>query len=214
MTLDTELVTVTSFNGSNATAITNTRTVTGDVKTLNTSVDYIYTLMQKLDNEVMYFNSKPTLVRGTDGNVGTTSFSYGQAYAEVTAVNYRYMVPYSDCPANMAKGPGIPCTCMFDHWYPAGFPVTGISTSEYTLDQTYYAPLPASVLNENNAGGADDIDQLEPWDGEKIRAWLAENRAFKSAFPNWEDCVFWNTGKSCSYTRFWIRSQDAKRDVE
>lgn len=196
MTLDTEHVTVTSYNGSNATATTNTRTVTGNIKTLNTSVDYIYTLMKKLDNPVMYFNSEPTLVRGTDGNVGTTSFPYGQAYAEVTAVNYRYMVPNSYCPANMGKGPSGPCICMFDHWYPAGLPVKGISTSEYILDQTYYTPLPASVINEDNAGGADDIDSLEPWDGENIRAWLAENAAFKSAFPNWEDCVFWNTGKS------------------
>ena len=198
MTLDTEYVTVTSFNGSNATATTDTRTATGDLKTLDTSIDYIYTLMKKLENQVGYFNSKPTLVRGTDGNVGTTSFSYGQAFAQVTAVNYRYMVPNSDCPANMGALAGGDCTCMFDHWYPAFVPVTGVSTSEYTLDQTYYTPLPASVINEDNVGGADDIDSLGPWDGENIRAWLAENEAFKSAFPNWEDCVFWNTGKPFS----------------
>ena len=198
MTLDTEYVTVTSFNGSNATATANTRTITGDVKNLNTSVNYIDTLMMKLSNGPSYFNDQPTLVRGTDGNVGTTSFPYGQAYAEVTAVNYQYMVPIPDCPANMGimGYGGVDCICMFDKWYPQDEEVTGVSMSEFTLDQTFYTPLPASVINENNATNAHIRDPIVPWDGENIRAWLAQNEAFKSAFPNWEDCVFWNAGES------------------
>lgn len=199
VTLDTEYVTVTSFNGSNATAVTNTRTVLGDVQSLNTSdVPYIASLMSTLDNNVMYFNPNATLVRGTNGSVGTTSFPYGQAYAQVTAVGYRYMVPNTYCPMNM----GIiafdtkTCHCLMNTWFYVGLPVGGVSTSIYTLNRTYYEPLPSSQINEHNAGGADDINMLEPWDGQRFRTWLAEDEAFKSAFPNWEDCAFLNTGES------------------
>ena len=197
MTLDTEYITVTSFNGSNATATTNTRTITGDISALDTDVDYVYTLMQKLHNPYGYWNSRPTLVRGTDGNVGTTSFSYGQAYAEVTAVHHGYGVPDPYCPVNMRKESfSGHCTCIFDQRYRDIEEVGSISESKYILDQTYYTPLPASVINENIASDADDSGYFGSWGGEKIRAWLAENEAFKSEFPNWEDCIFWNTGES------------------
>ncbi len=78
VTLDTEYVTVTSFNGSNATATTTTRTVLGDVQALNTTnVPYIETLMMTIQNGESHFNPQATLVRGTNGSVGTTSFPYG-----------------------------------------------------------------------------------------------------------------------------------------
>jgi len=58
VTLDTEYVTVTSFNGSNATALTNTRTVLGDILSLNTTVPYISSLMNTIANGECYFNSR------------------------------------------------------------------------------------------------------------------------------------------------------------
>ena len=196
VTVDTKHVTVTSFNGSNATATTNTRTVLGDLQSLNTSyIPYIQSVMTAIDNEVGYFNPNATLVRGTNGSVGTTSFPYGQPFAMVTAINYRYMLPNPHCPLNMGVIEDS-CQCLMNTWFQAHVPVTSINTTEYTLDQTYYQPLPSSVVNEGYAHEADDIDSLEPWDGEKFRDWLAGNEAFKSAFPNWEDCAFWNTGKS------------------
>ena len=59
---------------------------------------------------------------------------------------------------------------MLNGWFPAFLPVTDISTSDYILKQIYYMPLPASVLNEDSARGVDYIDQLRPWDYEKVRA--------------------------------------------
>ena len=197
--MDTEHVTVTSFNGSNLTAVTSTRTALGNISTLDTQVDYVQSLMLSINNEVGYFNSQPTLVRGTDGSVGTTSYTYGQPYAQVTAINYRYMIPNLQCPMNMGIGPGGDyegCQCVMNTWFPAFVPVvaTAVNSSEYTMDQTFYTPLASSLVNAGMAAQADDIDALTPWDGQNFKSWLAEDEAFKSAFPHWEDCAFWNTG--------------------
>lgn len=81
-------------------------------------------------------------------------------------------------------------------WFPALVPVTSINTTIYTLDRTYYEPLPSSAMNESNARDVWDRGMLEPWDGQNFKAWLAGDEAFKSALPNWEDCAFWNTGMS------------------
>jgi len=201
VTLDTEYVTITSFNGSNATALTNTRTVLGDIRSLNTTVPYIESLMMTMQNREAYFSHKPTLVRGTNGSVGTTSFPYGQPYAEVNAINYRYMLPNPDCPPNMgaaaSEHPTHNCRCLMNTWFPLGPPYYSVGFTTYSLDRTYYQPLPSSAINESNAGGAGDTGSLEPWDGGKFKAWLAGNKAFKSPFPNWEDCAFWDVGK-CS----------------
>ena len=197
ITLDTKYVTVTSYNGSNATAITNTKTVLGDLQSVDTkNVPYIASLMMTLDNEVMYFNPNATLVRGTNGSVGTTSFPYGQAFAQITAINYRSILPNPECPVNMGAIAGESCVCVMNTWFPAFVPISSMTTTRYVLDRTYYTPLPSSVIDEANAHGADDIDELTPWDGEKFKAWLAEDEAFKAAFPNWADCAFWDAGKS------------------
>lgn len=192
VTLDTKYVTVTAFNGSNATATTNTRTVLGDLQSLDPgNIPYIFSLMATVENQVGYFNPNPTLVRGTNGSVGTTSFPYGQPFAMVTAINYRYILPNPSCPLNMGVIEDS-CQCLMNSWFPAHVPVYSMNTTVYTLDRTYYQPLPSSVINEGIAHVADDIDSLELWDGEKFKAWLAEDENFKSAFPNWEDCAFWN----------------------
>ena len=195
VTLDTEHVTVTSFNGSNLTAVTNTRTVLGNVSALDTNIPYVESLMLTLSNGPNYYNAHPTLVRGTDGSVGTTSYSYGQAFAKVTAIEYLNMNPNAFCPTGTEiKDPG--CHCMLNTWY-AYFefnPVTEINSSEYTMDQTFYTPLASSIINQNNVGSIDDEIGSLPWDGAHFKSWLAEDDAFKSAFPHWEDCAFWNTG--------------------
>ena len=198
--MDTEHVTVTSFNGSNLTAVTSTRTALGNISALDTHVDYVLSLINSINNEVGYYNSQPTLVRGTDGSVGTTSYSYGQPYAQVTAINYRYMIPdFNQCPMNMGIGPlGFDegCQCLMNTWYPKNVPFVAdaVNSSEYTMDQTFYTSLASSLVNAEMAAKADDIDALTPWDGQHFKSWLAEDEAFKSAFPHWEDCTFWNTG--------------------
>ena len=199
VTLDTEHVTVTSFNGSNLTAVSSTRTALGNISALNTDVDYVYSLMNSLDNVVGYFNSHPTLVRGTDGSVGTTSYSYGQAFAQVNAIKYWSSIPNPYCPLNMGYGPlqyqaSSVCGCMLNNYFPAVAVLTGINSSVYQMDQTFYTPLASSVINEGMVEEADDIDSLTPWDGAHFKSWLVEDEAFKSAFPHWEDCAFWNTG--------------------
>lgn len=201
VTLDTEYITVTSFNGSNVTATTNTRTVLGDVQSLNTSnIPYIETLMATIYNGEGYFNARPTIVRGTNGSVGTTSFPYGQPYAEVTAIDYRSMLPSPDCPRNMGKArfntKEDECLCLMNTFFPlAGDIVTNVKDQFYTMTRTYYVPLPSTQINETNAGNIFDMGSLQHWDGAAFKAWLAEDEAFKSAFPNWEDCAFWNAGK-------------------
>ena len=197
VTLDTEYVTVTSFNGSNSTALPNTRTVLGDVASLNASA-YPYNgfLAQvQMRNNEGYFNPTPAFARGTDGSVGTTSIPYGQPYAEVRGINYMYMVPTDGCPMNMGNIGSEPCTCLMNHWFPAFVPFSGVSTTTYDLDQIYYQPLSPSQMNEDLMQHQEDISPLTPWDGENFSAWLAEDEGFKSAFPNWEDCAIWNTGK-------------------
>ena len=200
VTLDTEYITVTSFNGSNATAVTGTRTVLGDVRDIQTTdVPYYAALMSSIQNNVGYGNQTATLVRGTDGSVGTTSFPYGQPFAQVTAVNYRRFLSDPNCPPRMGvveKG----CECVMNHWLPAfAGPAAlsdAITTTLLTLDQTYYQALPSSAVNVGAAAEADDIDDLEPWDRQDFKSWLARDNAFTAAFPNWEECAFWTAGKS------------------
>lgn len=197
VTLDTEHVTVTSFNGSNLTAVPSTRTALGNISTLDTQVDYVQSLMSTLENEVGYENPNPTLVRGTDGSVGTTSYPYGQPFAEVAAIVYWSSIPNPYCPLNMGYGPfqgSSECQCMLNTWFPAFILRTGINSSVYTMDQTFYTPLASSVINAGMAAQADDNRPLTPWDGVHFKSWLAEDEAFRSAFPHWEDCAFWNTG--------------------
>ena len=199
VTLDTEHVTVTSFNGSNLTAVSSTRTALGNISALDTEVSYVQSLMDTLENNEGYLNPNPTLVRGTDGSVGTTSYPYGQPFAEVTAIVYWSSTPNPYCPLNMGYGPftdySSTCQCMLNTWFPAFvIPITGINSSVYTMDRTFYTPLASSMVNAGMAAHAEDFNQLTPWDSVHFKSWLAEDEAFKSAFPHWEDCGFWNAG--------------------
>ena len=200
VTLDTEYVTVTSFNGSNATAISSTTTALGDAASLDSSANpYAAFLYSAYIQNNGYMNTNATFVRGTNGSVGTTSFPYGQAFAEVTAVEYRYMVPAPPCPLNMGPNFDDGCQCWMNTWFPPFLPeyiASGVSTTTYSLDRTYYQPLSSSQMNEQLIFGQDVVVPLAPWDGENFSAWLAEDEGFKSAVPNWEDCAYWNTGKS------------------
>ena len=141
-------------------------------------------------------NTNATFVRGTNGSVGTTSFPYGQAFAEVTAVEYRYMIPNPSCPMNMGPA-GTGCECWMNTWFPPSLPWADdvVSTTTYSLDRTYYQPLSPFQINESLIVPQDVDFPLAPWDGEDFSAWLAEDEGFKSAVPNWEDCAYWNTGK-------------------
>ena len=152
--------------------------------------------MRTLSNGPNYYNPQPTLVRGTDGSVGTTSYSYGQAFAQVTAIKYLSMNPNAFCHTSMDGKSG--CQCSLNTWYPffEFNPVTQISSSEYTMDQTFYTPLASSIINQNNVGSLDDeIGELRPWDGKHFMSWLGRDEAFSSAFPHWQDCAVWDTGK-------------------
>ena len=173
----------------------------GNVSALDTDVDFVQLLFRTFDQFEGYYNSQPTLVRGTDGSVGTTSYPYGQAFAEVAGINYLYAIPNPPCPINMGgtgwEGESV-CQCVLNTWFPAAAPVPvyGVDSSGYSLDQTFYTPLASSVINQDKVSILDDKDPLSsPWDGEHFKSWLAGNEAFKSAFPNWEDCAFWNQGK-------------------
>ena len=209
VTVDTVSIIVTTFNGSNATAVTSTKTVLGDLDAISAGPigsSYISALFEsKLMNPQEYYGHNASLVRNGDGTVGTTSFAYGQPYAEARAINYRYLTPTDQCPLNMAAGPGSPldgasaCSCLMNSWFPEGYEdglVSGLKYQTYSLDKTYYVPLPSTQINETNAEGVGGSDGIMSWDGEAFRSWLAEDEAFKSAFPNWEDCAFWNTGMS------------------
>ena len=206
VTLDTEHVTVTSFNGSNLTALTSTRTVLGNVSALDTSVPFVQSLINPFSEQGagVYFNFNPTLVRAKDGSVGTTSFSYGQAFAEVTAIDYLYTIPDPQCPMGMGLYPydsPAGCHCVLNSFFPffdfLGL-VANVNSSVYGLDQTFYTPLASSVMNEDQALNdvGIGIGAFSDWDGEHFMSWLAEDEAFKSAFPHWEDCAVWHTGTS------------------
>ena len=212
ITLDTEYVTVTSFNGSIATATNSTRTLLGDVNTLTQYLS-IYDLIDSvIANPIGYYNDTPTFARGTDGNVGTTSFPYGQAFIQVTAINYHFVAfkPDTQCPANMGLDTieaDLGCQCMLNTFFPFRFPPWGVNDSLYIMDRTYYQPLASTLLNESNAAGVDDQATMEGWDGKAFESWIAEDEAFKSAFPNWRDCAFWDQGKSIlAAKRHWLRS--------
>ena len=157
--------------------------------------------MATLSNGPNYYNPKPTLVRGTDGSVGTTSYSYGQAFAEVTAVKYLHMNPNAFCPVSMKAGQSG-CQCSLNTWYPffQFNPVAAITSSEYTMNRTFYTPLASSIINQNNVGSLDDeIGDFQPWNGEHFMSWLAEDESFRSNFPHWKDCAVWDTGTFSPY---------------
>ena len=219
VTLDTEYVTVTSFNGSNSTAVSNTRTVLGDVMSLDASAyPYSEFLLQVHEKNNGYLNTTPAFARGTDGSVGTTSLPYGQPFAEVRGINYRYMVPTDGCPMNMGNqgfdpDPCGSCTCVMNSWFPAFVPFRGVSTTTYDLDRIYYQPLSPSQMNEHLMVYQDLIASLAPWDGENFSAWLAEDEGFNSAFPNWKDCAYWNTGKPFLDPKLSSREEDSNDRV-
>ena len=194
-TLDTEYVTVTSFDGSNATVLTNARTVLGDVRAVNTTGNsYVDSVMSALGLPALYGRTTATLIRGTDGSVGTTSFPYGRAFVEVTAINYRSMLPNPSCPLNMGFNDGPGCDCLMNTFFQRLDLVEYVTTSDYPLDQTYYAPLSFSVINESYATELFPDNTVRNWNGEQFKTWLAGDEAFKAAFPNWQDCAFWDVG--------------------
>ena len=189
---------MTSINGSNATGVPTTRTVLGDVATLDLSANsYLFSKIYEMDeHDIYYLNEDATFVRGSDGSVGTTSFPFGQAFAEVTAINYRYMTSVPGCIMNEGIGDmGDGCICLMNSWFDAfAPPIRGNNNKVYTLDATYYVPIPSSQMNEDVAGQQNDADNI-PWDGAAFSSWLAGNEAFQNAFPNWKDCASWNYGK-------------------
>lgn len=196
-TIDTVSVIVTTFNGSNATAVTSTKTVLGDLNAISAShTSYLSSLFATvINNDQEHYNHNASLLRINGCSVGTTSFAYGQAYGEACAIKYRYMTPNSLCPRNMTVEPGDTspgeapgCSCLMNSWFSEAYKdlVNGVETIVYSLDRTYYQPLPSTQINESNAGAVCEIDgMLQNWDGEKFKAWLAGDEAFKSAFPNW-----------------------------
>ena len=191
---------MTSYNGSNATAVTNTKVVSGDLDAYPVSGDSaISSLMwSKMGNAENYFNPYPILVRIGDGSVGTTSFSFGQPYAEVTRIGYRSMIPNQYCPHNMGPSPfgaeRSVCKCLMNTWFQADIPITGVTTEMYTLGRTYYQPLPMTVINESVAGPLfqNRLGSIAPWDGADLSSWLAQDEGFQAKFGD-QNCAFWNT---------------------
>ena len=157
-----------------------------------------------LENRVQalgYFIPSVSLVRGTDGSVGTTSFPYGQAYARVTKVAYNYMVPISVCPLNMGARFNYPssgtiqetdCSCVFNTDPQLFGAFTGTYSSNFLLDETYYQPLASTILNADNAVNISMFNTLKPWNTADFSSFLGGNAAFGSAFPGWENCVIWD----------------------
>lgn len=146
VTVDTVSVIVTSFNGSNATAVTSTKTVLGDFNAISAShTSYLSSLFATVINndQEYYYNHNASLVRNNDCSVGTTSFAYGQACGGACAINYRYMNPNSLCPRNMTVEPGDTspgeapgCSCLMNSWFPEAYKdlVDGVETIVYSLD--------------------------------------------------------------------------------
>ena len=199
LTLDTVSVFVTTYNGSNATAITRYSTIYGDIETVNVSaVPAAMSIFNSYvaDKVPQYGAEGPIyLARGTDGSIGSvTSYAWPLPYIQVSSIAYTTTVSFAGCPSGgqtVAAIASTTCYCALDG-NGAGFfigeTIAGLSTTTIPLPSTLYFPVPPQYFNLGllESGMLDEFAYLNHSD---LASSIAKQPWASSLFPNLRQCA-------------------------
>ena len=200
MTLDTVSVYVTTYNGTNQTAITSKTTIYGDIATINAStVAEAQSISSYLVAAVIeYEGGGPLyLARGSDGAIGsTTSIPWPTPFIKISTAVYTSSTSYPDqelCPSGLQLAAGgypspSTCICAMTSYWPID-PPDGLTTTSIGFPSAFYYPINATAFNWNviARGGMDEFAML---DMEVYSSWLVAQPWATALFPNLRQCAF------------------------
>lgn len=188
--MDTVSIVVTQYNN---TAITETKTIHGDVRSLNTSMVSealsIASSINAYEGNPEYNGGSPPfqLVSGTDGNVGNgVSIPYPTPYVAVFALDYNTLTTTaSQCPSGLSPGNGVylrpSCYCMMNDT--SNNQLLGASTSYIKMSRTYFEALDTS-------SGSFFSNSYASVNMDKFRSWLYSDTSLIEAVPDLKTCLF------------------------
>jgi len=190
LTLDTISIVVTKYNN---TAITATKTIHGDVSSLDTStVSEALSIASSINLEANpEYNGGALpfiLVDGTDGNVGNgVSFAYPTPYVEVTALEYSTITKTAtQCPAGLSPGDTRDlepsCVCAMTDNFRMN---SDASYSYIEISSAYYAALDTSSIGPDFFSGGDATV-----DTAGFKSWLYADSSLLNAMPQLKSCFF------------------------
>lgn len=204
MTLDTISVYITTYNGSNATAVTRTSTHYGDLNTVNVKEVpeaqsiYATSVLRQIPEYVG--GGSIFLARGTDGALGSmggsiTSLAWPTAYVMISSIAYSTTLSNTHCPSGLqsigaANGAPI-CDCGLNQYFlPFDASTSQMGYTMIGLPFTYYAPVDApDAVNFSDFGshmGNTDAD----FENLSLGTWLKEQAWASSLIPNLSQCAF------------------------
>ena len=205
LTLDTVSVYVTTYrglNGSNATAVTKTSTIYGDIAKLNaTQVPEAASIYQNHMAQIVpqYIGGGGIyLARGTDGSIGTTSLAWPTPYVRISQIAYASTVPYSGCPAGLApvsegRLTGT-CGCAISsraetNDFAGPYSTDGYVKTEIPLPTNFYYPIPLSYGYNWTALQTYGANEYAIFNNTNLRSWLTEQPWATSVIPKLDQCI-------------------------
>lgn len=204
LTLDTVSVYVTTYNGSNATAVTRTSTHYGNLNTVNVTelpeAQSIY--INSVFRQVPEYQGGGSvfLARGTDGALGSmggsiTSLAWPTAYVVISSIAYSTTLSGTHCPSGLqsvgAANEGPICGCgLAQSYLPFDASTAEMNYSMIGLPSTFYAP-----VQYPNAVNFSHFEEFMGNEGANFHpstlgSWLREQSWATSLIPNFSQCVF------------------------
>lgn len=183
---------VTQYNHS---AITNTKTVHGDINTLNAST---LTEIESLVNQIFisgggdpdYLTPLYFLANGTDGALPPeTSIPYPTGYIGISNVYYvtRVSAPATICPVPDNLGCGCPWTSI---QMPGFYLPGGVATSSLlSLRSVYYEANPTGEAGDWEGHMQDSVN-LGFFNNTSFSEWLLSDATLRSRLPLLQSCSF------------------------
>lgn len=191
LTLDTVSVQITQYPG-NATAVTNTITEHGDLRTVNASTvsaalaisssNLRYAVAQYMGGGSMF------LASGTDGNIDeVTSLVWPTPYVRVSSIVSYTTIYDSYCPSR-TYGTG-PCGCALRTSVDPQTAYEGVTSGLVPMSANFYYPILPSRFNlsmlESNR-----VDEFAYMNVSSFSSWLIGQPWATAAIPNLDRCIF------------------------
>ena len=199
LTLDTVSIYVTTYNGSNATAVTRTSTRYGDISTIKgVKVPEAYSIYMKwVFGQIPEYDGGGSvfLARGTDGGLGSiTSIAWPTAYVLISSVAYYTTVRNTYCPSGLQPegSDGNVCGCALNGTFTQSTLEDqldhGINLTYIGLPSLFYFPLDPTIVNFNSfeSGFGSTLAQFNV---STLSSWLREQPWATSLVPNLAQCV-------------------------
>ena len=209
LTLDTVSVYVTTYrglNGSNATAVTKTSTIYGDIAKLNaTQVPEAASIYDNHMAQIVpqYIGGGGIyLARRTDGSIGTTSLAWPTPYVRISQIAYASTVPHSGCPAGLApvsegRLTGT-CGCAISsragmNGFAGPYSKDGYIKTEIPLPTNFYYPIPSSYGYNWTALQKGGANNYAIFNNTNLLSWLTEQPWATSVIPKLDQCIMSGT---------------------